>query len=140
MKTIRYQKMTKMQAREGVPYATTYVKQTLEQRKELVKHIKTSVQAIADAVEADDEWLEFMRTPLKGFKTTQGRNRTATDIITDMVNEASGRMRNGMPKDFALAPIERWNKLFEGSDYELVLVQTFGPSANNFLDLVEYDE
>lgn len=140
MKTIRYQRMERMLPREGVPYATTYVKQTLEQRKELCKHIRESVNEIADAVEKDDDWLEFLRKPLKGFKTTQGKNRTATDIITDMVNEAKGKKRDGLPKDFALAPIERWNKLFEKTAYEISLVQTFGSNTNNFLDLVEYDE
>ena len=60
------------------------------------------------------------------------------DIITDMVNEASGKTRQGLPKDFALAPIERWNKLFHGTDYELVLLQAFSPPANNFNKLMEF--
>lgn len=140
MKTIRYQKLDKMLPREGVPYATTYLKQTLEQRKELCNFIKQAVTEIADAVEQDPEWLEFIRTPLKGFKTTTGKNRTATDIITDMVNEGRGKKRDGLPKDFAMAPVERWNKLFEGTAYEFELIQTFGPTTNNFFDLVEYDE
>ena len=137
MKTIRYQKMNKMEPRDGVKYSTTYVKQTLAQRKELCRHIKTVVTEIADAVEGDEELLDFLRTPLKGFKTTTGHNRTATDILTDMVNEAKGRQRNDLPKDFALAPIERWNKLFADTDYAVDLVQTFSPAGNNFLDLVE---
>ena len=137
MKDIRYQKLNKMEPRDGVKYSTTYVKQTLDQRKSLCKHIKQVVTEIADAVEGDEELLDFMRTPLKGFKTTTGHNRTATDILTDMVNEAKGKQKNGLPKDFALAPIERWNKLFDGTDYEVNLVQTFGAPSNNFLDLVE---
>jgi hypothetical protein len=137
MKTIRYQKMNKMDPRDGVKYSTTYVKQTLEQRKDLCKHIKTVITEISDAVEGDEELLDFMRTPLKGFKTTTGHNRTATDILTDMVNEAKGKQKNNMPKDFALAPIERWNKLFEGTDYAVDLVQTFNAASNNFADLVE---
>lgn len=137
MKVIRYQKMNKMEPREGVKYSTTYVKQTLDQRKELCKHIKTVITEISDALEGDDDMLDFMRTPLKGFKTTTGQNRTPTDILTDMVNEAKGRQKNGTPKDFALAPIERWNKLFEGTDYAVDLVQTFSPPSNNFSDLVE---
>lgn len=137
MKTIRYQKMNKMEPRDGVKYSTTYVKQTLAQRKELCRHIKTVITEISDAVEGDEELLDFLRTPLKGFKTTTGHNRTATDIMTDMVNEAKGRQRNDLPKDFALAPIERWNKLFADTDYAVDLVQTFSPAGNNFLDLVE---
>ena len=91
MKTIRYQKFNKMEPRDGVKYSTTYVKQTLIQRKELCKHIKTVVYEISDAVENNEDLVDFIRTPLKGFKTTSGQNRTLTDILTDMVNEAKGQ-------------------------------------------------
>jgi hypothetical protein len=137
MKTIRYQKITKMEPREGVKYATSYLKQTLEQRKELTRHIRTVVTEIADAVEGDEELMDFIRTPLKGFKTTTGQNRSITDILTDMVNEGKGKQRNGLPKDFAMAPIERWNKLFADSDYALVLVQTYNRRENMFNSLIE---
>jgi hypothetical protein len=137
MKTIKYQKKQIMEPRDGVKYSTTYLKQTLEQRKELCRHVKQVVNEIADALEKDPELLDFVRVPLKGFKTTTGHNRTITDILTDMVNEAKGKMRNGMPKDFAMAPIERWNKLFEDTDYAIDLVQTFGAASNNFHNLVE---
>ena len=137
MKTIRYQKMNKMDPRDGVKYSTTYVKQTLVQRKELCRHIKTVVTEISYAIENDEELSDFVRTPLKGFKTTTGHNRTLTDVLTDMITEAKGKMKNGLPKDFALAPIERWNKLFEGTDYEVDLKQTFSAPSNNFADLVE---
>ena len=137
MKTIRYQKFNKMEPRDGVKYSTTYVKQTLDQRKELTKHIKSVINEIAEVIETDPDLLDFVRTPLKGFKTSNGINRTTTDILTDMVNEAKGKQKNGLPKDFALAPIERWNKLFAGTEYEINLVQTFSPAVINFHDLCE---
>jgi hypothetical protein len=136
MKTIRYQKLTKMEPRDGVKYSTTYVKQTLEQRKDLCKHIRQVVVEISDAVEGNDLLLDFIRTPLKGFKTTSGQNRTTTDVLSDMINEARGKQKSGLPKDFALAPIERWNKLFEGTDYSIDLVQTY-TLKNNFNDVLE---
>ncbi|CAB4154550.1 hypothetical protein UFOVP645_10 [uncultured Caudovirales phage] len=137
MKTIRYQKMTQMEPRDGVQYATTYVKQTLEQRKELCQHIRQVITEVSQAVEQNDDLNDFILVPLKGFKTTQGKNRSITDLLADMANEARGKQRNGMPKDFALAPIERWNKLFAGTAYAVVLVQTYGAKANNFNDLME---
>lgn len=137
MKIIRYQKMTKMEPREGVGYATVYIKQTIEQRMELIKHIKTCVNEIATLIEQNDRWLEYINTPQKGFRKTVGANRTIADIMTDMINEGRGRTRKGEPKDFALAPIERWNKMFKGTDYEFELVQTFSPRSNNFDDLME---
>jgi hypothetical protein len=132
-----------MEPRDGVKYSTTYVKQSLEQRQHLCKHIRAVVTEIADAIEGDEELLDFVRTPLKGFKTTTGHNRTVTDIMTDMVNEARGKQKNGLPKDFALAPIERWNKLFQNTSYEIVLVQTYGPEGNNFnsiMEIAHFDE
>jgi len=137
MKTIRYQKLNKMEPRDGVKYSTTYVKQTLEQRKELTKHIRLVITEISQAVEQDPDLLDFMRTPLKGFKTSSGQNRTGTDILTDMVNEAKGKTKQNLPKDFALAPIERWNKLFADTDYAIDLVQTYTRASNNFSDLLE---
>ena len=137
MKTIRYQKITKMEPREGVKYATSYLKQTLEQRKELTKHVKMVLNEIADAVEGDEELMDFVRTPLKGFKTTTGQNRTVTDVLTDMGNEARGKQRNGMLKDYAMAPIERWNKLFEGTAYAVVLTQAYTQRENMFSSLIE---
>ena len=139
MKVIRYQRTEKLLPREGFNYSTTYVKQTLEQRQELCKHIRHCVQEIADAIELDPDWNYFIRQPLKGFKTTQGTNRSVLDIIQDMVNEAKGRQRNNLPKDFAMAPIERWNKLFEGTDYAIILTQTFN-RVNNFSDLMELND
>jgi hypothetical protein len=138
-KVIRYQRIDKLLPREGVNYSTSYVKQTLEQRKELCKHIKSCVSEIAEVIEQDDDWSEFIRQPLKGFKTTKYTNRSVLDIIQDMVNEAKGKQLNNLPKDFALAPIERWNKLFKDTPYEIVLTQTFN-RVNNFSDLMEFND
>jgi hypothetical protein len=137
MKTIRYQKMTRMEPREGVRYATVYIKQTQEQRMELVRHIKQCVTEVASLIDTNDRWLSYINTPQKGFKKTQGANRSIAEIMTDMINEGRGRTRKGEPKDFALAPIERWNKMFKGSDYEIVLVQTYSPGHNNFENIME---
>jgi hypothetical protein len=38
-----------------------------------------------------------------------------------MLIEAAGKKKNKEPKDFAMAPIERWNKLFDGTEWEIVL-------------------
>jgi hypothetical protein len=136
-KIIRYQKTIKMEPRDGVKYSTTYLKQTQEQRMVLTKHVRTVTKEIADLLEFDPTWNDWLSTPLKGFKTTTGHNRTPFDIISDMVNEAKGKQRNGLPKDYAMAPIERWNKLFDDTDYAVELVQTWGPAPNKFNDLIE---
>lgn len=137
MKTIRYQKMTHMQPRDGVRYATTYVKQTLDQRKELCNWIRQVITEIGHAVDQRSDLNDFILQPLKGFKTTRGMNRSLTDLLADMANEAAGEQRNGLPKDFALAPIERWNRIFEGTAYAITLVQTHGAPANTFNSLIQ---
>ena len=128
MKTIYYEKLDRMDPREGVSYATTYVKQTAKQRHELEQHITRVITEIAQAMpiltQKDITWINFIEQPLKGFKTTKGLNRSLVDLLTDMQTESAGTQRNGKPKDFALAPIERWNKLFKGTDYEISLVKS----------------
>ena len=128
MKTIYYEKLDRMDPREGVSYATTYVKQTAKQRHELEQHIARVINEIGRAVpiltKKDTTWIDFIEKPLKGFKTTKGQNRCLVDLLSDMKTESAGKQRNGQPKDFALAPIERWNKLFKGTDYEIDLVKS----------------
>jgi hypothetical protein len=126
---IEYEKMDKMLPREGVTYSTVYVKQTEHQRRALCNHIFTSVREIRDYVENcndPEDWLNWMQTPLKGFKKTAGTNRTVIELINDLLAEANGKKKNGDLKDFALAPIERWNKLFKDTDYEIVLEKDLG--------------
>lgn len=135
-KIIRYQSSHKMEPREGLKYSTTYLKQLSEQRQELVNHIKTVLEEVADAIEGNEDLEELVRQPLDGFPRKALPNRSISDIIADMIHEAQGKRPNGKPKDFALAPIERWNKIFQGTDYEIVLVQTFDPQPNNFNELV----
>lgn len=140
MKVIRYQKMIRMEPREGNSYATVYIKQTQEQRMELIRHIRMCINEIASVIEQDDTWLHYIEIPQKGFRKTTGSNRSIKEIMTDMINEARGHTRRGDPKDFALAPIERWNKLFRGTHYEIELVQTYSSRGNNFDSIMEISE
>lgn len=136
-KTIYYQKTHEMTARTGVKYATTYYKQTLEQRKQLTRHIRDCSREIADYLDQHPEYLEWHLTqPLKGFPKTGGQpNRTTWEIITDIVGEAQGTKRDGTPKDYAQAPIERWNKLFKGTEYEFEMQQRDDVKKTTFDDL-----
>jgi hypothetical protein len=110
-----------MEPREGLNYSTTYVKQTPEQRKQLVNHCRYVLEQIADAVEGNDELMNWVTWPMNGFPRKGLPNRSISDIIADMIQESQGRRSNGQPKDFALAPIERWNKVFKDTPYEIIL-------------------
>ena len=134
---IGYKDIHKMEPREGLKYSTTYIKQTPGQREILVKHVRRVLEEISDAIEGNEELEEFIKQPLPGFPRKNNSNRSLTDIISDMIHECTGKRANGTPKDFALAPIERWNKLFKDTEYEIVLTQTFSPAATTFHALCE---
>lgn len=126
MKTfIGYENIHKMEPREGLKYSTTYIKQTPGQRQALVNHIKQVLEEISDCIEGDQDLEEFIRQPLPGFPRVNNANRSLTDIIADMIQECTGKRANGQPKDFALAPIERWNKIFGDTDYAIVLEKNY---------------
>lgn len=140
-KTIRYQKTQRMEPRDGQKYATTYYKQTLEQRQELVKFISECAREIVKYLDTDQEMMSWaQRSGIKGFPKTTGGNRTVWEIVEDLVGEAQGKTRQGLPKDFAQAPIERWNKLFKGTEYEFHMVQTFGSQSTTFHSIMEIEQ
>jgi hypothetical protein len=136
MKIIRYQSMKKMTPMGGRTFATTYVIQNKEQREELVKHTDMCTKELLKELKKNPNYALVFNTPMKGFPQTNGNaNRCLADILTDIHDEAYGKTRQGRPKDFALAPIERWNKMFEGTDYQIELVQTYDKPANKFQDM-----
>lgn len=140
-KTIRYQKTSRMEPRDGQKYATTYYKQTLEQRAELVKFLTECAREIVEYLDTDPDMMSWaQKRGIKGFPKTTGGNRTVWEIVEDIIGEARGKTRQGMPKDFAAAPIERWNKLFAGTEYEFEMVQTFGANATTFHTIMEIEQ
>jgi hypothetical protein len=106
-----------MPPREGLTYSTTYVQQTRQQRAELCSHIKSCVEELARAIEGDKVWEHLAQQRLRGFN----RSRTIYTIISDILTEAGGKKKDGSLKDFAKAPIDRWNRLFYDTDYEIIL-------------------
>lgn len=131
-----YERMVRMEPREGYSYSTVYVKQTAEQRKTLTRHVQTAVKELIQVAAANEEWEAWITAPLSGYKTTQGCNRSCLDIINDLYQESIGFKRNGELKDYALAPIERWNRLFRDTDYEFELVKA--KSVTNFNENFSY--
>ena len=133
-KEFYYEHQEAMTPRPGVNYATTYYKQIPLERKLLSEHFKTVIKTVyLDLMKYDQE--EFQRalhTPLKGFpRTNKQPNRSMWDLFSDIIDECDG-LHRGEPKDFPLAPIERWNKLWESfPDYQVEMVKGVRPH-NNF--------
>ena len=118
---ILYKNLFKMPPRDGMTYSTTYVQQSREQRALLCAHIKLCVEELASVIEGDLVWEHLATQRLKGFN----RPRTIYTIISDLLSEAGGKKKDGSLKDFALAPIERWNRLFYDTAYEIILEQDY---------------
>ena len=118
---ILYKNLFKMPPRDGMTYSTTYVQQSREQRSLLCAHIKLCVEELAYAIEGDEVWEHLAKQRLRGFN----RSRTIYTIISDLLTEAGGRKKDGSLKDFAKAPIDRWNRLFYDTHYEIILEQYY---------------
>lgn len=132
MKTITYSKIEKMEPRPGVKYATSYYKQSHLQREALVDWIRKSAMDIVECVDSDQEFAQWWTTPLKDFRKVDKSYRTPEEIVQDLLLEAVGQKRNGEHKDFAQAPIERWNRLFRETPYEFDMVKSLQDKPTTF--------
>ena len=102
-----------MDPRPGVKYSTEYLVQSFRDRLKLKRHVASVIADLAVAEGNNPGTIEELKQPLKSFpKSIKGQYYSAWEIIEDMYNEAMGKKRDGTPKDFAMAPIGRWNKLF----------------------------
>lgn len=108
-----YNTTHEMDPRPGVSYKTTYYKQSLDDRMKTAKHIKGVLRDVDSLPMSEIE--QWLHSPIKGHKkkTTGKGNYTVLDVLKDALAEANGKQKNGLPKDFAKAPIDRWNKVFE---------------------------
>lgn len=117
--------MKVMEPRPGTKYATVYIVQDPEARVESFTELKSIVNSIILALEADDElrtWFE--NTSLPGFPlTSKPNNRTALAVVQELLNEFSSTKRDGTPKDIARATVDRWNRLFKDTAWQIELVK-----------------
>jgi hypothetical protein len=132
MKTITYSKIQQMEPRPGVKYATSYYKQSTRQREDLVEWLRRCSIDIVECVDSDPEFVQWWTSPLKDFRKADKTYRTPEEIVEDLLLEAVGQKRNGEHKDFAQAPIERWNRLFRETPWEFRMVESFQPRLTTF--------
>ena len=141
MTNFDYIKTHEMKPREGNRFATTYYKQTLEQRKKMNQWLLNSCQELEQYFNQSPEHKEAWQKPMRGFpKTGKQKNRSLKEVVDDMKGECYGTKKDGMPKDFAQAPIERWNKALAGTKYEFEMTQRspFDPKPNTFNEIFSF--
>ena len=137
MKVIGYQKTVEMEPRPGTRFNTTYYIQSYEQRRTLVEFIRITAQQLIECVDASPDFRDWWLTPIKSFKKTGGGYRSPEEICQDLLEEATGLKRDGSHKDFAQAPIQRWNKLWKDTPYEFEMKQSFQDRITTFDQIME---
>lgn len=131
MSEFYYNTTKEMAPRDGKSYSTTYYQQSLDERKRVQKHINRTIQDIKTLPEsAVSGWLE---TPLKKHNKRESKGKYSVfDVIRDMDREAKKMKKDGLPGDFAQAPITRWNKVFEGCPERTIVMVQGSRSKNAF--------
>ena len=123
MSKFQYRSTIIMEPRPGTTYSTVYYRQDPDDRQQLADYIKDCIESIVKTLMSDEEATQWAKTPMKGYKRIGKPNRSPSDILEEMLDEVDGKRRNGTPKDFAKAPIDRWNKLFNNTDYTIEMIK-----------------
>jgi hypothetical protein len=87
---------------------------------------------IMTCVDSDREFAQWWTSPLKDFRKVDKSYRTPEEIVQDLLLEAIGQKRNGEHKDFAQAPIERWNRLWADTPWQFSMTESFQPRLTTF--------
>jgi hypothetical protein len=129
--TYRYtQEMTPIGNRK---YATTYIKQSHAEHARLRTWLVQVAEEIIGTCEHNASLAEWFTTPNRDFKRSQrGQYYTPEDLLTDMISQlAQGR-------DMTQAMLDRWNRLCQGTPWEIDLTTTDKtPPARHLHDRVE---
>ena len=131
MSEFYYTTTKEMAPRDGKSYSTTYYQQSLDERKRVQKHINRTIQDIKTLPE--DAVSGWVGTNLKKHNKRESKGKYSVfDVIRDMDREAKKTQKNGLPGDFAQAPITRWNKVFEGCPERTIVMVQGSRSRNAF--------
>jgi len=137
MPTFKYERIKEMKPREGVQYATRYYIQTPQEKQRMQKYLLGQIKLIYGDICSNPELAVASKWYLPGFPKTNGVNRTFMELLEDMAGECVGLKKDGSAKDFALAPVQRWNKMFRGSEWELHMVETLHYEQQKFENLFD---
>jgi len=122
MTRIFFNEIKALEPRPGVTYATEYLIQHRKDRVKLKQHVGKLLEQLAILQQSNPSIIDELQKPDTRFrKSRKGEYYTQWEIIEDMYKESIGRKKDGTPKDFAMAPIGRWNRLFKGTDTEIIL-------------------
>jgi len=117
MKKFKYTRTLEMTPRGNNKYFTTYYKMNPQQYtalKDFVKGFREEIDEDIALYNNRDDWT----VPLPEFKRTgKASNYSRLDIVNDLNNQLQA------DKDCTKAMLGRWNKLFDNSPYDVILIQ-----------------
>lgn len=121
MATFYYRTTRTMEPRPGYNYATTYIRQDGAEYQRLLTWLTQIAEEIISIAEVDADCATWFITPLREFhKQRRGQYYSPQDIITDMIDQ----MAHG--RDLSEAMLNRWNRLTEGTPWQIELVANAG--------------
>ena len=135
MAKFKHKPVKQMDARDGNPFATVYYPQSLSEKTRTHQHTIMVAKETIRCCDKDPELADWIKQPLKKFKRTGGRaNYSYEDIVGDLVKQLDE------DKDIPSGMIGRWNRLFEGTDWDIELEEETAQPKNLFNDIFKDDD
>lgn len=125
MPTFIYRRTQEMTPRPGVKYATVYIKQSADEYQRLKNWLVETAESIVAACAVDASLAEWFVRPMPDFRRAQrGEYYSPEHILTDMIDQ----MVHG--RDLTSAMLSRWNRLTEGTPWQIELVESTGAKTS----------
>lgn len=123
MTTFYYKTLVKMEPIGKKTYQTTYIKQSHHEHARLKNWLVQVAEQIIGATEINASAAEWFTSPMREFRKSQkGQYYTPEELLTDMITQLA------QGKDMPQSMIDRWNRLTNGTQWEIELLEDTGAS------------
>ena len=121
MATFYYRSTRQLEPRPGTVWSTVYIRQDPTEHQRLLHWLVRIAEDIVGIAQIDADLAQWFCRPMPDFrKSTRGHYYSPEELITDMIDQlAHGR-------DITEAMIGRWNRLCEGTPWQIDLEATSG--------------
>ena len=132
MPEFEYTSIRNMEPRPGRNYATDYYKQTVQEYNLLRAHVYSVAAEIMSERDSSRDTLLWTSAPLRAFrKSTPGQAYSLIEIVTDMVAQLASH------KDIPSGILGRWNRLFEGTRWDIEMVREATDRTTRYQELFQ---
>jgi hypothetical protein len=125
MATFTYKYRQEMDPIGNNPYKTIYIKQSHHEHARLKNWLVQVAEQIIGACEANASAAEWFTSPMREFKKSQkGSYYTPEELLTDMIQQLA------LGKDLPQSMVDRWNRLCQGTVWEIHFEQSSVPKTH----------